>query len=39
VARGVYGDTFPSSKSMFVMRDGKDKSRRMELHLIDFSVG
>lgn len=39
VAREVYGDTFPSSKSMFVMRDGKDKSRRMELHMIDFSIG
>jgi len=37
-ARNVFGDTFPSAKSIFLDRKGKDKSRQIELHLIDFVV-
>jgi predicted nicotinamide N-methyase len=38
VARVVYGDTFPSSRSIFVEREGKNRSRPMTLHLIDFVI-
>lgn len=37
-ARQLFGDGFPKSKSIFVERKGKSKTKEMEMHVIDFVV-
>jgi predicted nicotinamide N-methyase len=37
-ARQLFGDVFPESKSGFVERKGKSKTKEMEMHVIDFVV-